>query len=136
MINSIGVLDIFGFEIFKVNSFEQLCINLANEKLQYHFNAHIFLLELEIYKREQLNVSEITFRDNQGCLDLIEMKKTGILAMIEEEIYVPRGSDNTLLEKLHTQHAKKGQDFYERPKVTITTLQVKYPAQLDIRERA
>jgi myosin heavy subunit len=116
LVNSIGVLDIFGFEIFKVNSFEQLCINLANEKLQYHFNAHIFLLELDIYKREKLNVSEITFRDNQGCLDLIEQKKTGILAMIEEEIYVPRGSDDTLLEKLHTKWTKSS-DFYERPKM-------------------
>lgn len=117
LVNSIGVLDIFGFEIFKVNSFEQLCINLANEKLQFHFNGHIFLLELEIYKRENLNVSQITFRDNQGCLDLIEKRKTGILAMIEEEIYVPRGSDDTLLEKLHTQHTKTS-EFYERPKMT------------------
>ena len=115
--NSIGVLDIFGFEIFKVNSFEQLCINLANEKLQFHFNAHIFLLELDIYKRERLNVDKISFRDNQGCLDLIEAKKTGILAMIEEEIYVPRGNDDTLLEKLHAQHTKSS-DFYERPKMT------------------
>ena len=116
--NSIGVLDIFGFEIFKVNSFEQLCINLANEKLQFHFNAHIFLLELEIYKKEKLNVDSITFKDNQGCLDLIEARTTGLLAMIEEEIYVPRGTDDTLLEKLHTQHTKtKKSDFYHRPKM-------------------
>lgn len=114
-INSIGVLDIFGFEIFVVNSFEQLCINLANEKLQFHFNGHIFTLELEAYNKEGLDVEQISFKDNQGCLDLIEMKKTGILSMIEEEIYVPRGSDDTLLEKLHKQQAKS--EFYSKPKM-------------------
>lgn len=75
------------------------------------------MLELEIYKGENLDVEAITFKDNQGCLDLIEAKKTGILAMIEEEIYVPRGSDDTLLEKLHGQHVSKS-DFYKRPKMT------------------
>ena len=71
------------------------------------------MLELEIYRGENLDVEAITFKDNQGCLDLIEAKKTGILAMIEEEIYVPRGSDDTLLEKLHGQHVSKS-DFYKR----------------------
>lgn len=111
---TIGVLDIFGFECFAVNSFEQLCINYTNEKLQFHFNAHIFLLEMEIYKRERLDVKAITFRDNQGCLDLIEQKRTGLMAMIEEEIYVPKGSDFTLLEKLHTQNHGYN-DFYAKP---------------------
>jgi myosin-7 len=114
--SSIGVLDIFGFECFVINSFEQLCINFTNEKLQYHFNEHIFMLEMEVYKREKLDVKAITFKDNQGCLDLIEKKRTGVMAMIEEEIYVPKGSDHSMLEKLHKQNYGYN-DFYSKPTV-------------------
>jgi|EP01047_Picozoa_sp_COSAG01_P024702 myosin heavy subunit len=70
--NSIGVLDIFGFEIFELNSFEQLCINLANEKLQMHFNEFIFQQELQIYKKEGLDITGIAYADNQPCLDMLE----------------------------------------------------------------
>eukprot|EP01051_Picozoa_sp_SAG22_P006551 SAG22_NODE_433_length_10557_cov_6.586728_2_plen_373_part_00 len=108
---SIGVLDIFGFECFKINSFEQLCINFTNEKLQFHFNEHIFMLEMLIYKREQLDVKAISFKDNQGCLDLIEKRKTGVMAMISEEIYVPKGNDISMLEKLHKQVSHKALPF-------------------------
>ena len=73
------MLDIFGFEIFELNSFEQLCINLANEKLQFHFNAHVFSLELAVYNKEGLDVAAITFRDNAPCLQLIEGPRTGAL---------------------------------------------------------
>ncbi|CAI7745083.1 unnamed protein product [Closterium sp. NIES-53] len=68
----IGVLDIYGFEHFKLNSFEQFCINLANEKLQQHFNQHVLKLEQEEYEREEINWSYINFRDNQDVLDLVE----------------------------------------------------------------
>eukprot|EP01050_Picozoa_sp_SAG11_P028031 SAG11_NODE_7337_length_1159_cov_0.966981_1_plen_110_part_00 len=69
--NFIGVLDIYGFEFFQVNSFEQLCINFANEKLQQHFNKQIFKQEQEIYLKEAIKVAEIKYRDNQDCIDLI-----------------------------------------------------------------
>ena len=83
--NFIGVLDIFGFEIFEVNSFEQLCINLANEKLQAHFNSFIFEEELKVYKAEGLDISDISYADNQPCLDMLEKKPTGVLPMLDEE---------------------------------------------------
>jgi hypothetical protein len=101
----VGVLDIFGFEDFKVNSFEQFCINYANERLQYFFNHHIFKLEQDEYTREGINWSNIEFVDNQGTIDLIS-KKVGLLALLDEESNFPKGTDTSLLGKFHQNHEK------------------------------
>uniref|UniRef100_A0A7S3YTA7 Uncharacterized protein n=1 Tax=Lotharella globosa TaxID=91324 RepID=A0A7S3YTA7_9EUKA len=103
---SIGVLDIFGFEIFKTNSFEQLCINFANEKLQQFFNFWTFKREESVYDSEKIVYKKVKFIDNQGVLDLIEKKRVGILPMIDEEIKIPKGSDKTFMKKLEQKHMK------------------------------
>ena len=89
----IGVLDIFGFESFEVNSFEQLCINFCNEKLQFHFNEHIFKMEQSLYLEEGIVIPGSSFVDNQPTLDLLELNRTGIFSMVDEEINVSKGSD-------------------------------------------
>ena len=78
-----------GFECFRENDFEQFCINLANEKLQQHFNQHVFKMEQAEYEREAIDWSYITFVDNQDVLDLIE-KPLGILDLLDEQCRFPR----------------------------------------------
>ena len=95
----IGILDIFGFESFDVNGFEQFCINYANEKLQLQFNNFVFKLEQDEYKRENIPWAHIGFNDNQPCIDVIEGWPAGILATLDEECKVPRGSDNGFVAK-------------------------------------
>jgi myosin heavy subunit len=99
-INFIGVLDIFGFEIFETNSFEQLCINFANEKLQQHFNEYTFKLEETVYQTEQIKFLHIEFIDNQPILDMIEKKPKGLLVQLDEEIVMPKGNDETWFNKI------------------------------------
>ncbi|XP_027357060.1 myosin-15-like [Abrus precatorius] len=96
----IGVLDIYGFECFKDNSFEQFCINFANEKLQQHFNEHVFKMEQEEYSKEEINWSYIEFIDNQDVLDLIEKKPIGIIALLDEACMFPKSTHETLSTKL------------------------------------
>ncbi|KAK4018475.1 hypothetical protein OUZ56_000526 [Daphnia magna] len=102
--SSIGVLDIFGFENFSVNSFEQFCINYANENLQQFFVRHIFKLEQEEYNQENISWQHIEFVDNQDSLDLIAIKQMNIMALIDEESKFPKGTDQTMLAKLNKTH--------------------------------
>ncbi|XWS57728.1 hypothetical protein CRYUN_Cryun09bG0198100 [Craigia yunnanensis] len=97
----IGVLDIYGFESFKANSFEQFCINFTNEKLQQHFNQHVFKMEQEEYTKEQINWSYIEFGDNQDVLDLIEKKPGGIVALLDEACMFPKSTHETFANKLY-----------------------------------
>lgn len=101
----IGVLDIYGFETFEVNSFEQFCINFANEKLQQQFCLHVFKLEQEEYVKEQIEWSFIDFYDNQPCIDLIE-GKLGIIDLLDEECKLPKGSDQNWCRKLYEKFGK------------------------------
>uniref|UniRef100_A0A673MEB0 Myosin IXB n=1 Tax=Sinocyclocheilus rhinocerous TaxID=307959 RepID=A0A673MEB0_9TELE len=113
---SIGVLDIFGFEDFETNSFEQFCINYANEQLQYYFNQHIFKLEQEEYQAEGITWHNIDYTDNVGCIHLISKKPTGLLYLLDEESNFPHATDKTLLAKFKQQHQQRGVggDFREK----------------------
>ena len=111
----IGVLDIYGFEHFAKNSFEQFCINYANEKLQQEFNQHVFKLEQEEYLREEIDWTFIDFSDNQPCIDLIEAK-LGVLSLLDEESRLPMGSDEQFVTKLHHNFANDKSKFYKKPR--------------------
>ncbi|XP_066523254.1 unconventional myosin-Va [Hoplias malabaricus] len=112
----IGVLDIYGFETFEINSFEQFCINYANEKLQQQFNMHVFKLEQEEYLKEQIPWTLIDFYDNQPCINLIEAKM-GVLDLLDEECMMPKGSDDSWAQKLYNTHLKKSAQF-DKPRMS------------------
>ncbi|XP_031750785.1 unconventional myosin-Vb isoform X2 [Xenopus tropicalis] len=111
----IGVLDIYGFETFEINSFEQFCINYANEKLQQQFNSHVFKLEQEEYMKEQIPWTLIDFYDNQPCIDLIEAK-LGILDLLDEECKVPKGTDQNWAQKLYDRHGSS--QHFKKPRMS------------------
>ncbi|XP_044049861.1 unconventional myosin-Va isoform X8 [Siniperca chuatsi] len=112
----IGVLDIYGFETFEINSFEQFCINYANEKLQQQFNMHVFKLEQEEYMKEQIPWTLIDFYDNQPCINLIEAKM-GVLDLLDEECKMPKGSDDSWAQKLYNTHLKTC-SLFEKPRMS------------------
>lgn len=100
----IGVLDIAGFEYFKHNSFEQFCINYCNEKLQQFFNERILKEEQAIYAKEGLGIKKIEFVDNQDCIDLLEMKGSGIFDLLDEESKLPKPSPIHFTQVVHSTH--------------------------------
>ncbi|CAD6205072.1 unnamed protein product [Miscanthus lutarioriparius] len=116
--SQIGVLDIYGFECFKYNSFEQLCINFANEKLQQHFNKHVFKMEQEEYKTEEINWSYIEFVDNQDILDLIEKKPIGIVSLLDEACMLGKSTHETFAMKLFQN--LRAHPRLEKPKLSKT----------------
>merc|ERR1712227_790405 len=110
-VHYIGVLDIAGFEIFEFNTFEQICINYVNEKLQQFFNQHMFTLEQEEYMREGIQWVSVDFgMDLAACIELFE-KPMGVLPILEEETIYPKASDQTFEEKLKSTHLGKHDSF-------------------------
>ncbi|KAL5702008.1 hypothetical protein ACHQM5_027281 [Ranunculus cassubicifolius] len=122
----IGVLDIYGFESFKTNSFEQFCINYTNEKLQQHFNQHVFKMEQEEYTKEQIDWSYIEFVDNQDVLDLIEKKPGGIIALLDEACMFPKSTHETFCQKLY--QTFKVHKRFVKPKLSRTDFSIAHYA--------
>lgn len=122
----IGVLDIYGFEHFQTNSFEQFCINYANEKLQQEFTSHVFKLEQDEYVKEGIPWEMIDFADNQPCIDMIENRSSGILSLLDEQSKLGTGSDEvfrqTLVEKL------KSNSNFDAPKLKNNSFTIKHYA--------
>ncbi|XP_056890902.1 unconventional myosin-XV [Takifugu flavidus] len=123
---SISILDIYGFEDLQVNSFEQLCINYANETLQFFFNKVIFQEEQEEYMREQIQWQQQPFSHNQACLDLIAAKPHGILRILDDQCNFPQATDHTFLQKCHYHHANE--PLYVRPKMPLPEFTLKHYA--------
>ncbi|KAI3495714.1 hypothetical protein L1887_38060 [Cichorium endivia] len=122
----IGVLDIYGFESFKHNSFEQFCINFTNEKLQQHFNQHVFKMEQEEYTKEAIDWSYIEFVDNQDVLDLIEKKPGGIISLLDEACMFPKSTHETFAQKLYQTFPKHKR--FIKPKLSRTSFTIAHYA--------
>ncbi|XP_055077033.1 unconventional myosin-Vb [Periophthalmus magnuspinnatus] len=106
------------FETFTKNSFEQFCINYANEKLQQQFNRHVFHLEQEEYIREELDWRRIEFSDNQLCINLIE-GQLGLLDLLDEECRMPKGSDESWVRKLYDRHlSSTPHPHFQKPRMS------------------
>ncbi|XP_033118504.1 unconventional myosin-XV-like isoform X3 [Anneissia japonica] len=127
-VSSIAILDIFGFEDFQTNSFEQLCINYANENLHFFFNRHIFNLEQEEYVRERIKWTNVAYKDNQPCLDMIGKRPIGIFHILDDESSFPRGMDSSFIEKCHHNHRRN--ECYKKPKMSKMEFGIQHYAGL------
>ncbi|CAK6437606.1 unnamed protein product [Pipistrellus nathusii] len=123
---SIAILDIYGFEDLSFNSFEQLCINYANENLQYLFNKIVFQEEQEEYLREQIGWREVAFADNQPCINLISLKPYGILRILDDQCCFPQATDHTFLQKCHYHHGAN--PLYSKPKMPLPEFTIRHYA--------
>ncbi|XP_031969905.1 myosin-IIIb isoform X9 [Corvus moneduloides] len=110
---NVGILDIFGFENFARNSFEQLCINIANEQIQFYFNQHIFALEQMEYQSEGIDAATVEYEDNRPLLDMFLQKPMGLLSLLDEESRFPQATDLTLVDKFEDNLRCK---YFWRPK--------------------
>ncbi|KUF93717.1 hypothetical protein AM588_10004510 [Phytophthora nicotianae] len=126
MRHHVGILDIFGFEHFKHNSFEQFCINYANEKLQQKFTQDVFKTVQIEYEAEGIMWSHIDFADNQDVISVIE-DRLGIISLLNDEVMRPKGNDESLVSKLSTIH-KDEQDVIEFPRTSRTQFTIKHYA--------
>jgi myosin V len=119
----LGILDIFGFEILGVNSFEQLCINFTNERLQHQFNHCIFASEQEVYINEGINWTTISYQDNQNVIDLIAKKPTGLLYILEEHCMMNRAPDDmALLGQINQTHGDRADKIYIKSRFVKDTI--------------
>ena len=126
-VSEMGILDIFGFENFPNNSFEQMCINLANEQLQFYFNQHIFAWELASYQEEGVEVDRITYNDNQPLLDMFLQKPLGIFALLDEESRFPRATPVSYLDKVMKAKGRAGWPLLDsvEKRRTVASLRLK-----------
>ena len=118
----IGILDIFGFEIFEHNRFEQLCINYANEKLQQHFTRHVFKMQEQLYADEGIDFSFPHYDDNSDILALIESKKSGIMPLLDEHLNMPSPSDALYLKAVISQ--SKGNPRFKASRMNDNTFTI------------
>lgn len=123
----VGVLDIYGFEQFTQNDFEQLCINLANEKLQQHFNQHVFKMEQAEYERESIEWSYIEFVDNQDVLDLLE-GRLGVLDLLDETCRFPKATYNDFAQKLYSTPSVSSSTRFSKPRLSQTDFTISHYA--------
>lgn len=116
-----------GFEQFQENDFEQFCINLANEKLQQHFNQHVFKMEQAEYEREAIEWSYIEFVDNQDVLDLIEARM-GVIDLLDETCRFPKASHHDFSQKLYSAPTVSGSGRFSKPKLSRTDFTIDHYA--------
>ncbi|XP_078385251.1 unconventional myosin-XVB [Cetorhinus maximus] len=126
MDSSVGIVDVYGFEDLGVNSFEQLCINYANEQLQHFFSQSVLTQEQEEYSQEQIDWAFIPVSDRQNCLDLITAKPHGILRILDDQTNLPQATDHTFLQKCHYQHSNN--PWYVKPKLPLPVFTIRHYA--------
>ena len=122
----ISVLDIFGFENFKVNYFEQLCIDTANEQLQFYFNQHIFAWEVEEYRLEGVPLENIEFVNNKQTCDLLLKRPGGVLSLLDEESVFPKATDRTFLDKIRSNCYKNNEEIINFPRTKPLTFTINH----------
>nr|CCA14463.1 myosinlike protein putative [Albugo laibachii Nc14] len=124
----IGVLDIFGFEVFESNHFEQFCINYANEKLQYIFLSDVLVQEQQVHVEEGVAWSNVAIHDNSKCISLIEDRPNGIFSILDEECLIPKGNDASLARKMGSRHGRNAHFEVSRKDEADTAFIIKHYA--------